>query len=1106
MRSERWKAVLLGFAVAAVASGALVKSDDPGAPADTDAESFLLAKVAASADGWTKSVHAEQRSFAERGYSNSLANKPLLQDKTRPSEFVRGKIADLTCEYLKNPLAIEISDPRLSWKIEDSRRGAVQTAYEIIASGSLEKLQRDEGDLWTSGKIRSDQSQLVPYKGKSVAHGGRIWWKVRYWDQDGEISDWSEPAFWEGGLPYPQNWTAKWIGISPMLPVINGATDAWFKYGYVGQEIKAAQGDKRYEKGSAEPADPKLWLDHLSKPAPCFRHEFRLNAEPESARVHICGLGFYELYINGKRVGDRVLDPAYQNYGKQAFYTTYDVTPYLQKGDNAIGVVLGDGQFNQIGMSWFFYGQGFYRCGDPCLIMQMEGVLKNGKPFKVATDRQWRATQSGPLLRDQFFIGEVYDARRDLGAWTESGYHDNTWTHAAEVRSPVPHLAPMLAPPEREVRAIKPVAILEPSPGIYVVDFGQAFCGKTRLKVHAPAGTIVVQRLAQHIRNNSQFMAEKQTLLPDGTFNSGRYFLGGLGGLPYENPQLHGNASIPDMIMLTPVSEYGKGWFFKNASVYVADGKEDVFENKFLYSGFQYAELIGLPEEPSLDDIEGVVVYTDSPRTGIVQTDNKRLNALYDMFSRTLDYTVHGTLQDNCDAEKSSWKFDLNVGDFYAYYRNSPQFWEKYIRDTELNTVNGFPANMSPTTYKSPSAGRPQYIDYAAHTATAPYRQYLFNGDLRLLELHFPYMKEWLDASYPVAMENDDISRHALGDWLDAWKGPGGRPGSKGYGSMNTSRDFVARAVFYYAMGLTEQCARILGETPYADELAKQRLALKDLINRRHFQTDANPKCVDMIRGPQPTPIPRDPADRDSYGSQCANLLAVQYGLVPDGKEAVVMANVVRDIQDRWDGHLSVGWLGLPVICSELSKWGYGDVAMQLFNNDTYPSWGFFLKNGFTTTPEGWSAGAPDTLPTTRVIQSEKNSTGVWYYDSLGGILPDIDHPGFKHFVLRPIPPPGVNEASVSFDSPYGKILSEWKRSGASLMYRVTVPPNTVATVDVPLPDGNGMVREGDSVLVENGKGKQTMAPVSFQGIVSLPCGKYARFSVGSGNYDFSVQ
>jgi alpha-L-rhamnosidase len=962
--------------------------------------------------------------------------------------------------------------------------------------------------LWASGKIRSGQSQWVPYKGKSAASGGRIWWKVRCWDQNGEISDWSEPAWWEGGLPYPQNWAAKWIGISPMLPVVNEATDKWFKYGFVGQEIRAAQGDKRYEKGSAEPADPKLWLDHLSKPAPYFRREFSLIAEPENVRAYICGLGFYELYINGQRVGDRVLDPAYQKYGDQAFYVSYDVTSYLKKGKNTIGILLGDGLFNQVGMSWFYYGQGFLRHGDPCVIMQMEGTLSGGRSIKIETDRMWRATQSGPLLRNQFYIGEVYDARRELGAWTEPGYDDARWTQAAEIAAPVPSLVPMLAPPEKKIRTIRPVKILEPMPGLYVVDFGEAFCGKTRLKVRAPSGTIIVQRLAQHIRNHPQFMAEKQTLLPDGTFNSGKYFLGGLGGLPYEAPELHGNASIPNMIMLTPVSMFGKAWFFKNTSVYVASGSEDVFENKFMYSGFRYAELIGLPKKPSLDDIEGVVVHTDSPQTGFVQTDNERLNILYGMFTRTLDYTVHATLQDNCDAEKGGWKFDLNVGDLYAYYRNNPQFWEKYIRDTQLNTVKGIPANISPTTYKSYSLGHPlhHYYDYGAHTVTAPWREYLFNADQRTLRNHFPYMREWVDVCYPYVMKREDISQRALGDWLDAWKGPGGRPGSKGYGSMNTSRDFMARAVFYYAMGLTEQSSRILGDISYADALAEKRAALKKLINQRHFQTDENPKCVDMVRGPGEMLIPRDSSERNSYGSQAANLLAVRYGLVPDGKESAVMANVVDDIQNEWDGHLSVGWLALPVICSELSKWGYADVAMQLFNNDTYPSWGFFLKNGFTTTPEGWSAGAPDTLPTTRVIQSEKNSAGVWFYDTLGGILPDKTGPGFKRFILRPILPPGVNEASVSFDSLYGEILSEWTRTGTSLMYHIAVPANTIATVDVPLLKEDAVVRESNRVLLEGRLEKQTIAPVSFQQIISLPCGRYARFSIGSGNYNFSVQ
>ncbi|AKJ63657.1 family 78 glycoside hydrolase catalytic domain [Kiritimatiella glycovorans] len=1020
-----------------------------------------------------------------------------------------GELTDLTCEYLTHPLAIETDRPRLSWKIRDDRRGAAQTAYEIIAASTREKLDRGEGDLWSTGKVESDRSLLVVYTGDPAPEGGRIWWKARYWDQEGEVSAWSDPAWWETGLPYPDAWEAEWIAVNPMLPVVDEVTDTWFNYGFVGQEIAAARGDPKYIKGSAEPADPKLWLDHLSKPAPQFRRTFRLESPPREARAYICGLGYYELFINGRRVGDRVLDPAYQNYEKQAFYVAYDVTPFLREGNNTIGVRLGDGQYNQVGMSWFYFGRGFLTHGDPCMIFQLEGKLENGRSIKVVSDRRWRATQSGALLRNQFYIGEVRDARRRNEGWTTAEYDDRRWTYAREIPEPVPHLVPMLAPPEREIRTIEPVDILEPVPGIYVVDFGEAFCGKTRLKVRAPQGTKIVQRPAHHIRNHPQFFAGENTLNPDGTFDSARYFLGGTGGLPYEDPELHGNVALTNMIMLTPVSRYGKSWYFKNVSVYTAsDADVDVFENEFLYSGFRYVELIGLPEKPALEDIEGVVVHTDAPQTGRVRTDHQRLNTLYDMFARTLDYTVHGTLQDNCDAEKSAWKFDLNVGDFYSYYRNSPQFWAKYLRDIQLNTVRGIPANISPTVFKSYSIGHPlhHYFDYGSHTVTAAFRQYLFNRDRRMLERHFPYIKEWIDVCYPYVMRDEDISPRALGDWLDAWKGPGGRPGSKGYGSMNTSRDFIARAFFYRAMDLAERCARVLGETTYADDLAERRRPLKALINRRHFQTRENPEAVPMVRGPGETIIPRDPAERNSYGSQAADLLAVRYGIVPEGREPEVMENVVRDIQEEWDGHLSVGWHGIPVICTELSRWGYGEVAMQLFNNDTYPSWGYFLKHGFTTTPEGWSAGAPDTLPTTRVIQSEKNSAGVWFYDTLGGILPDFDSPGFKHFTLRPIPAPDVDEADVSFESLYGTIRSAWRRSAHSITLEASVPPNTTAELYLPVSSRKVRIDEGGTPLVAGGVPEREIGGMTFRGFIETPAGLYAHFHAAAGSYVLTAE
>ena len=203
------------------------------------------------------------------------------------SAFAGLRVGQLRCEYLENPLNIDVAQPRLNWILDSGERGQNQTAYQILVASSADELKNDQGDLWDSGKISSDQTTFVAYDGKPLASRESCFWKVRSWDKDGKVSPWSEAAFWEMGLLSTNDWQAQWIARTTNI-------------------------------------------DEL--PAPFFRRELVLDGKVKKARVYICGLGYYELHINGRKVGDHLLDPGYTRYDKRDLYVAYDVTSFLKSG------------------------------------------------------------------------------------------------------------------------------------------------------------------------------------------------------------------------------------------------------------------------------------------------------------------------------------------------------------------------------------------------------------------------------------------------------------------------------------------------------------------------------------------------------------------------------------------------------------------------------------------------------------------------------------------------------------------------------------------------------------------------------------------------------
>ena len=380
----------------------------------------------------------------------------------------------LRCEYLVNPTGIDQAAPRLSWVVESSQRGQMQTAYRVLVASSEANLQADQGDLWDSGKVASDDTTAVVYAGKPLASGTRYFWKVMVWGKNDKPSDWSPTATWLTGLMQPSEWKAQWIGYDKSRNV---------------EPIKWTDG-----RG-------KSWSQRLP-PASYLRAAFRAEKPIRSAVLYVTALGLCDVYLNGKPVTDDYFNPGWTDYAKRVYYRQYDVTQAIQQGDNAIGAALSDGWYSGY-IGW--NGDRDHYGKKPRFASQLCIEYTDGTRDTVATGPDWKATV-GPIRQADLLMGETYDARLELPKWSEAGCDDAKWD-AVEVGSEVnPLVQSHPGVPVKSYTQFKAKSIRETKPGTYIVDLGQNFAGIVRLTVNgAKAGQAVQLRFAERLNPDGSF-------------------------------------------------------------------------------------------------------------------------------------------------------------------------------------------------------------------------------------------------------------------------------------------------------------------------------------------------------------------------------------------------------------------------------------------------------------------------------------------------------------------------------------------------------------------------------------------------------------------------
>ncbi|WP_343669690.1 family 78 glycoside hydrolase catalytic domain [Chitinophaga sp.] len=578
----------------------------------------------------------------------------------------------LRCETLENPVGIDITQPRMSWEIGGQEHAVVQTAYQILVASTPEKLAENEGDLWNSGKVISNQSIQIAYNGSTLKSRQGCYWKVKVWTNKGE-SEWSKPAHWSMGLLHSADWKGKWIGVDTSF--------AW---------------------DSAHTQFSRLSARY-------YRKDFTCQQPIKKATLYIAGPGLYEGFMNGSRIGTQVLAQSPTDYRKTVRYNTYDVTNLMHKGDNTIGVTLGNGRY--FTMRQNYKPAKINTFGYPRLLLQLELEYENGKKQIIASDKSWQLTADGPIRTNNEYDGEEYDARKEMYGWNTPAFKAHNWQPVDIVPAPGGKLRAQLNEPQRITGTIKPISI-KPLKDKWIVDMGQNFAGWLQIKVQGQRGRQVTMRFAESLQKD--------------------------GSLHVANLR---DARVTDIYTLK-----GEGI--------------ETWHPTFVYHGFRYVEISGILP----DDIEGQVVNDDLTTIGTFETSDPTINKIYQNAVWGIRSNYKGMPVD-CPQrnERMPWLGDRATGALgESFIFDNSKLYAKWLDDIEdAQTEAGAIPDVAPAywRYYSDNMTWP-----AAYILIAGYLYDQF-GDVAPMRKHYPSMKRWLTYMREKYFVDGIMTKDKYGDW-----------------------------------------------------------------------------------------------------------------------------------------------------------------------------------------------------------------------------------------------------------------------------------------------------------------------------------------------------
>lgn len=874
-------------------------------------------------------------------------------------------VKSLKANHVENPVGYLMNSVSLSWIVTKAKgEHMVKAQVQIALDETMTQIVHDSG--------KREDINSADYTPEIVLNEGeRYYWQVQVWDNAGDYGK-SQVAYFEAA-----------------------------------KKMKAASWIKA-------PFEKKI--------QPLFRKKIRIEEEPVKARLYICGLGLYEAYINGNRIGDEYLTPYCNDYNLWIQYQTYDITEYMQKGMNCLGVMLGNGWYK----GRFGYIEDLAELyGDTCqLICELHLTFSDGTERVIPTDESWLCAPS-PVVESSIYDGEVWDSRKEIQDWSDPHCDETMFVHAVSYQGRTDLLIPRLSTPVKVIEKIMPVELIHTAADEFVIDFGQEITGWIEFFCEESEGTEVYLQFGE--------------ILQEGKFYNDNF--------------------------RSAKAEYK----------YISNGKKKWLHPHFTFYGFRYVKVSGI-KDIRLDNFTGCVLHSEMEQTGEIQTSNSKVNqlvrnALWSQKGNFLDVPTDCPQRD----ERMGWTGDAQIFCGTACFSMyTPAFYKKYLYDMKLeqNTLGGSVPYVVPDILGQIS----QWLSVrnrkaedafanAAHGSCAwadaatviPWTLYLFYGDKSLLNEEYENMKKWVDYIRKMNIEKCKggylwTNGFHFADWLalDNFHQ------NSNFGA--TDPYFVASAYYYYSVKLTAKAAHVLGkekEESYYTELASH---IKEAFINEYY----------TVTG------------RLAQETQTALAIVLWLDLIPQGAREKQVDRLIKKLEEE-KIHLTTGFVGTPLLCTVLTENGHADTAYTLLLKEDYPSWLYEVNMGATTIWERWNSVLPDGSISDTGMNSLNHyaygSVVEWMYRYMCGLSPCEDAPAFQKFVISPYTDERFEWVSMRYNSCRGFILSEWKRKDDGYLYNVEVPFNTEADfvlnqdADVVTVDGvmRGRMRKGDRLLLRKG-------------------------------------
>ncbi len=664
----------------------------------------------------------------------------------------------LKCNFRENPLGVETRIPSFSWQLSSSAKNQLQTAFRMLVADSEAALAANNGNVWDSGKVVSGQSVQVEFAGKPLKSGHKYHWKVMVWDAKGLPTGWSKRAFWQMGLLNDSDWdNASWIALEKIadadriLPALHAA--------------KA-------------PQKPKSLL-------PLFRKELVVSKKIKQATAFVAGLGHFEFFLNGQKVSNHFLDAGWTDYRKTAQYVTFDITQNLHNGNNAVGIMLGNGFYNIPNERYWKILQSY---GYPMCKLKIIVAYADGGSETLVSDQNWKCSP-GPVTYSSIFGGEDYDATLEQKGWKLAGFDDSRWQTPLIITDPAPAMRSQQQEPLGYFEEFLPKSVSNPKPGTWVYDLGQNFSGIPAIEV-------------QGKRSATVKISPSELLNDDGTINQ---------------------------------SAVGKPVFFN----YTLKGEGvEAWQPQFMYYGFRYIQIEGAVPEgkpnpdgvPVVKKIKGIHTRNSAKKIGDFSCSNPLFNAIYTLIDWSIKSNMASVLTDCPHREKLGWLEETYLmGTSLRYNYDLATLYPKILEDMRSAQLpNGLIPDIAPE-YVPFQGGFRDSPEWGSAGLIIPWQMYEWYGNVAVLKENYDMMKRYVD--YLSSRAANHIVSHGLGDWYDY--------GPKGPGEAQlTSKGLTATAIYYHDITILEKTARILGKPEDESTYRTLGAEVKNAFNLRFFDKD----------------------------------------------------------------------------------------------------------------------------------------------------------------------------------------------------------------------------------------------------------------------------